>query len=209
MANSSGLGQITSGSLRSWRAPSVNGARPGPTHVSACARPSPRQDAAHLVLIHRQRRGDRLGILSQALQGDGSPAQAAGAAPAPPAAAPVPPAAAPVPPAAAPAPLAAPAAAPAPRDARDAPPAAPTASSPKAAVLTFHGAPHLFFRHRLPQLPQYESALRRILPFLYRQHVRVTPSVALHQALVEDRQQPLQFVPPPIATGGLRFRSVG
>ena len=31
-------------------------------------RPSPRQDAPHLVGIHRQRCGDRLGILSQAMQ---------------------------------------------------------------------------------------------------------------------------------------------
>ncbi len=34
----------------------------------AYARPSPRQDSPHFVRIHRQRRADLLGILSQAMQ---------------------------------------------------------------------------------------------------------------------------------------------
>ena len=64
-------------------------------------------------------------------------------------------------------------------------------------VLPLDRAPHLFLRYRLAQLPQHEPALRRIFLFRYRQHVRASPSVAVRRALVEDRQHPLQLVPPP------------
>ena len=64
-------------------------------------------------------------------------------------------------------------------------------------VLPLDRAPHLFLRYRRAQLPQHEPALRRIFLFRYRQHVRASPSVAVCRALVEDRQHPLQLVPPP------------
>ena len=44
-----------------------------------------------------------------------------------------------------------------------------------------------------PSPPATAAARRRTPP----DTVRVTPPIALHQSLVEDRQQPLQLVPPP------------
>ena len=79
----------------------------------------------------------------------------------------------------------------------DAPPAAPTASSPATA------GPHPPWcaAPLPPPSPPATAAVRRRTPPdtpLLRSSARARPpTVALHQSLVEDRQQPLQLVPPP------------